>query len=369
MRKYNLHQKMKKKLLLEEQRKRKILSLFFRSRWNAALVIQKVVRMYLNEKRLKELNRKREEEIVAVELFHSLKEEELLRWRLQKKKLAYCTKTAAKRLLKCTIKTISYGIRNMYSIHNEIKKYHTEKHEREDLSPKILMYMNGYRGESEGEAVCRYLSDIRDFFREFSWYNRECENCMLQNLIWPDEVLIFRKLWIEEIDFKREGTVTIHNFYSWIGEPRSEYGFWIIKRFLKDSHSLISFSGYFRLIISSSLLSKYELVIIAFVSVSKHEKFMMKDEWIYFVNSILDNEERNAFVRKQFEFYASRDANDMSILLFEDFVSLMRDFPFVMVPMYRFQNNIRRSHAGDSYWRKKIKEISTAKTRSNNIST
>jgi hypothetical protein len=111
------------------------------------------------------------------------------------------------------------------------------------------------------------------------------------------------------------------------------------------------------------------LVIIAFVSVSKHEKFMMKDEWIYFVNSILDNEERNAFVRKQFEFYASRDANDMSILLFEDFVSLMRDFPFVMVPMYRFQNNIRRSHAGDSYWRKKIKEISTAKTRSNNIST
>lgn len=367
MSKYNLHQKMKKKLLLEEQRKRKILSLFFRSRWNAALVIQNVVRMYLNEKRRKELNRKREEDVAAVEMFHSLKEAELLKWRQQKQKLAYSTKTAAKKLLNCTIKTISYGVRNMYSIHNEIKKYRTEKHEREELSPKILMYMNGYRGESEGEEVCRYLSYIRDLFREFSWYNRECEDCMLQNLIWPDEVLIFRKLWIEEIDFKREGTVTIHNFYSWIGEPRSEYGFWIIKRFLKDSHSLISFSEYFRLIISSSLLSKYELVMIAFVSVSKHEKFMIKDEWIYFVNSILDNQDRNAFVLKQFEFYASRDANDMSMLLFEDFVSLMRDFPFVMVPMYRFQNNIRRSHAGDSYWRNKIKEISSAKTRSKNI--
>lgn len=363
--KYNLLQKMRKKLLLEEQRQRKILSLFSKSKWNAASVIQRVFRAYVQDKRRIEAIEKREEEIEALEVYHTLKDKELLIRRQERKKLAYSTKKAARRLLNGTIKTLSNGIQSMYSIRDEMKRWYTERHEREELAPKILLYVNNYLDKSNVEDVSRYMHNIRDFFREYSWYNRECEKCMLENLIWPEEVLMFRRLWIEEIDFKREESVSIHNFFSWIRETRSEYGFWIIQWFLKtDMQSLISFSTYFYLVISSSLLSKRDLERIVFVSVSKYEKFMIKDEWTYLVNSLLENNDRNLFATKQFESYASKDSSGTHVLLFEDFVSLIRSCPFVMVPIYKFHNSIRRSHAGESYWRKKIKEILSARTRS-----
>jgi hypothetical protein len=161
------------------------------------------------------------------------------------------------------------------------------------------------------------------------------------------------------LDFKDEGTTTMIDFFDHVCQPRSEFGLWLFDGARVDAESM-TFSEYISMVAYASILSKQDLSRLMFNSSAKDSLSLTKNDWRFFVETMLSVEKvhhprRTAI--EAFDRFTSKNVHGESVIHFEDFTKITQQFPFLRMPFSRLLTHLRKHHLGENFWRLKRQEI------------
>jgi len=174
----------------------------------------------------------------------------------------------------------------------------------------------------------------------------------------------FQRLWVDCLDYKREESTTVFDFFDHVLQPKSTFGLWLFDAANVNPDEMV-FSQYISVTAYAALLSKPGLLKLIFDH-SSITDCLSRDGWKTLVKAILSVEKvpyPRRIAIEAFDRFSSKDIHGNDVLLFEDFVQLSNHYPFVIMPMVRLLKSIREHHLGDSFWRLKTHEIEKAHGR------
>ena len=169
-------------------------------------------------------------------------------------------------------------------------------------------------------------------------------------------------IWKDCLDFKNEGFTTIIEIFDHIHEPRSKFGLWLLDAGKIDPEKIL-FSDYILLVAHASMLSKHDASRLIFDSSSNNSSTLKINDWEIYVETILSVENihhQKEIAINAFDRFSNKNVHGESVLYFEDFAKITKQFPFLDVPFARLLTNIRKYNLGETTWRQKRQEIQKA---------
>ncbi len=186
-----------KKALFESRIQRQIVSLFSKSKENAAKKIQAGIRQYLDQKRKKEKLRLQ----LEMEREKRASEDARLNEIIQRKQQAKQFKVIAKSYMKLAAEKVTRSAKNIASLDviKGIKNQRRKSLERRNLVKELLYYdaLKSTRKDTKAipcnHNILKYRATMQQLFGSSQWFDKNCETLMFRYLLWPEDILALRR--------------------------------------------------------------------------------------------------------------------------------------------------------------------------------
>ncbi|TMW55220.1 hypothetical protein Poli38472_013111 [Pythium oligandrum] len=155
-------------------------------------------------------------------------------------------------------------------------------------------------------------------------------------------------------DKDKGGTIDRAEFYKSIDEKDSEFGDAIFALIDEDNSGQLDFSEYVEALGKFCVLSKEDMLKFCFNVFDADKNGTIEGPELTHLMEMLHADGQTSNMKQAFK---SFDFNDDGKIDFQEFQMLNAQFPSLLYPAFRIQQNMRIYTMGVSWWRKKIEEL------------
>ncbi|DAZ93475.1 TPA: hypothetical protein N0F65_002553 [Lagenidium giganteum] len=152
----------------------------------------------------------------------------------------------------------------------------------------------------------------------------------------------------------KSGTIDRTEFYKSIDEKDSEIGDAIFALIDDDNSGVLDFSEYVDALGKFCALSRLDILRFCFNVFDSDRSGTIEGNELNHLLEILHDDGQTSNIRQAMK---SFDFNDDGKVDFEEFQQLNTQFPTLLYPAFRIQQNMRIYTMGETWWRKKIEEL------------
>ncbi|KAG3071292.1 hypothetical protein PC121_g9286 [Phytophthora cactorum] len=231
-----------------------------------------------------------------------------------------------------------------------------------------------HRGLARIMAVPRWQSKDKVTMKAHSCY-KETMGGMLSNQVpVPDERMqqMIKKLKLtakdlgvlygkfsrydKEVSVPKSGTIDRSEFYASIDEKHSQFGDAIFALIDDDNSGVLDFSEYVEALGKFCLLNKEDMLKFCFNVFDDDKNGTIEGEELTNLLEILHEDEQTSNMKHALK---SFDFNGDGKIDFTEFKQLNSQFPSLLYPAFRIQQNMKIFTLGEKWWERKIEELAT----------
>lgn len=160
-------------------------------------------------------------------------------------------------------------------------------------------------------------------------------------------------------DKDKGGTINRAEFYKSIDEKDSDFGDAIFALIDEDNSGELDFSEYVDALAKFCLLSKEDMLKFCFNIFDADKNGTIEGPELTHLMEMLHGEDGQTSNMKQA--LKSFDFNGDGKIDFHEFTQLHAQFPSLLYPVFRIQQNMRLYTMGETWWKKKIEELAVDK--------
>ncbi|KAL4145855.1 hypothetical protein PRNP1_011731 [Phytophthora ramorum] len=154
----------------------------------------------------------------------------------------------------------------------------------------------------------------------------------------------------------KSGTIDRGEFYSSIDEKHSEFGDAIFALIDEDSSGVLDFSEYVEALGKFCLLNKEDMLKFCFNVFDDDKNGTIEGEELTHLVEILHEDDQTSNMKQALK---SFDFNGDGKIDFAEFKQLNSQFPSLLYPAFRIQQNMKIFTLGEKWWERKIEELVT----------
>ncbi|KAH7488909.1 Calcineurin subunit B [Phytophthora ramorum] len=185
--------------------------------------------------------------------------------------------------------------------------------------------------------------DLSVLYGRFSRYDKEVSMAFAWNALSYCAVLT-------------SGTIDRGEFYSSIDEKHSEFGDAIFALIDEDSSGVLDFSEYVEALGKFCLLNKEDMLKFCFNVFDDDKNGTIEGEELTHLVEILHEDDQTSNMKQALK---SFDFNGDGKIDFAEFKQLNSQFPSLLYPAFRIQQNMKIFTLGEKWWERKIEELVT----------
>ncbi|KAG7382295.1 Sphingosine kinase 2, partial [Phytophthora boehmeriae] len=156
----------------------------------------------------------------------------------------------------------------------------------------------------------------------------------------------------------KSGTIDRTEFYASIDEKHSEFGDAIFALIDEDSSGVLDFSEYVEALGKFCLLSKEDMLKFCFNVFDNDKNGTIEGEELTHLVEILHQDDQTSNMKQALRTF---DFNGDGKIDFSEFKQLNTQFPSLLYPAFRIQQNMRIFTLGEKWWERKIQELAMEK--------
>ncbi|KAG6615863.1 Sphingosine Kinase [Phytophthora cinnamomi] len=154
----------------------------------------------------------------------------------------------------------------------------------------------------------------------------------------------------------KSGTIDRSEFYTSIDEKHSEFGDAIFALIDEDNSGVLDFSEYVEALGKFCLLNKEDMLKFCFNVFDDDRNGTIEGEELTHLLEILHADEQTSNMKHALKTF---DFNGDGKIDFSEFKQLNAQFPSLLYPAFRIQQNMKIFTLGEKWWERKIEELAT----------
>ncbi|KAJ0412447.1 hypothetical protein ATCC90586_005467 [Pythium insidiosum] len=170
----------------------------------------------------------------------------------------------------------------------------------------------------------------------------------------PDERMLNTILKLKRTASNKTGTIDRAEFYQSIDEKNGEFGDAIFALIDEDNSGQLDFSEYVEALGKFCILNKEDMLKFCFNVFDADKNGTIEGPELTHLLEMLHEDGQTSNMKQAL---SSFDFNDDGKIDFQEFQQLHAQFPSLLYPAFRIQQNMRIYTMGESWWRRKIEEL------------
>ncbi|EEY60808.1 uncharacterized protein PITG_13545 [Phytophthora infestans T30-4] len=158
---------------------------------------------------------------------------------------------------------------------------------------------------------------------------------------------------------KESGTIDRTEFYASIDEKHSQFGDAIFALIDEDNSGVLDFSEYVEALGKFCLLNKEDMLKFCFNVFDDDKNGTIEGEELTNLLEILHEDEQTSNMKQALKTF---DFNGDGKIDFAEFKQLNSQFPSLLYPAFRIQQNMKIFTLGEKWWQRKIEELTSEHT-------